>query len=192
MSFLNQIHGEIQQIYRDNKLDLLVGPIGLTLSVPNIGSHKVGDKVTLYTHLVFREEGQHLYGFISSDERQFFLKLLKVRTLGPKLALSILSWDRKRFISACQNKDKLELTQISGVGPKMATKIITELDWDGLEFSLQDNINNDFSDFKAALSQLGFSSNQIYAAYEKIDNSSTFEEKIKQALKILGDCYVRS
>ena len=51
----------------------------------------IGQKITLHTHLVVREDAHHLFGFYSRDERLLFRTLLKVNGVGPKLALTILS-----------------------------------------------------------------------------------------------------
>lgn len=191
MSFLSRLEGRVTSIGLDNKVYLAVGPFGLTLSVPQPERFQIGQQVTFITHLIWREDSQNLYGFISEEEKSLFLKLIKVRTLGPKIALSILSWDRSQFISACQNKDQNLLTQISGVGPKMAAKIIADIDCRDLG---QSSIgpSEGFHDFKAALSQLGFTQSDIYKAYEKIDTSLSIEEKIREGLKLLGDLCVRS
>lgn len=192
MSFLNQVCGQVQTIYPEGKLDCLIGPISLTLAVPNVHQYQIGQNVKLFTHLVWREDAQFLYGFHSLEERTFFLKLLKIRTLGPKIALSILSFDRSRFITACRSKDKSELTLISGIGPKMALKIINEFDCDELQ-SLHEDITGDhYHDFKTALLQLGFSASDIYKSFGKIAGELSLENKIKEALQILGDTRVRS
>lgn len=190
MSFLSRLEGRVSKVTL-NKVYLDVGPFGLALSVPQSERFQVGQQVTFVTHLIWREDSQNLYGFTSEEEKNLFLKLLKVRTLGPKIALSILSWDRAQFIHACQTKDQNLLTQISGVGPKMAAKIIADIDCKDLSQSTMP-ASKEFQDFKAALSQLGFTSTDIYKVYEKIDSCLPIEEKIREGLKLLGDLCVRS
>jgi Holliday junction DNA helicase RuvA len=192
MSFLNQITGIVKDLIDEKSLNLQLGPIVLYLYTPNSKQYQIGKSVTLHTHLIWREDSQTLYGFSSLSERELFLSLLKVRTLGPKLALTILSWDRKRFFQACQHQDKSELTSIPGIGPKMAIKILQELSLKDHEFFSDSILTNDFHDFKAALNQLGFQRQQIFDVYENLDHQMTLEEKIRSALKVLGDQHVRT
>ena len=191
MSFLNSIVGEVESICSGNQINIKIGPLGLTLFVPQAQRFSKGDSLSLFTHMVWREDNQNIYGFLSEQERSLFLNLIKVRTLGPKIALSILSFDRHQFIMACQNKDQKLLTQINGVGPKMALKIINEIDCKDLgdNESIQPK---GFSDFKAALIQLGFSQQEVYKVHQKIDINLPVEQKVREALKYLGDISVRS
>ena len=52
---------------------------------------EVGQAVVLHSHLVVREDAQLLYGFATESERQMFRALIRVRGVGAKLALAILS-----------------------------------------------------------------------------------------------------
>lgn len=192
MSFLNQLTGVVNFVTADKCLHLEVGPVVLSIYIPSAEQYIIGQSLTLYLHMVWREDSQTLYGFSSLQERELFLSLLKVRALGPKLALTILSWERKRFFQACQNQDKSELTAIPGVGPKMAVKILQEFSLKEDYLIADSGISHDFQDFKAALMQLGFQRQQIFEVYEKLDKTHDLEEKIRLALKALGDQHVRT
>lgn len=84
--------------------------------------------VTLWTHLVVREDAQLLYGFLSQAERDLFRVLLKVNGVGAKMALAMMSTlslaELHRHI---QNQDEHALTKIPGVGKKTAQRLIVEL-----------------------------------------------------------------
>lgn len=88
----------------------------------------VGKEVTLYTHLIVREDAHLLYGFNDLTERTLFRQLIKVSGIGPKIALAILSSITvEEFISGVLSNDSKRLVQLPGVGKKMAERIIIEM-----------------------------------------------------------------
>jgi len=85
-------------------------------------------EVSLYTHLVVREDAQLLYGFATIRERLLFRSLLKVNGVGAKLALTILSGsDVDDFARSVQEGDAASLTRLPGVGKKTAERLIIEM-----------------------------------------------------------------
>ncbi len=88
----------------------------------------IDQEVTLYTHLVVREDAQLLYGFATTRERVLFRSLLKVNGVGAKLALTILSGsDVDEFARSVQEGDAASLTRLPGVGKKTAERLIIEM-----------------------------------------------------------------
>lgn len=88
----------------------------------------VEEEVTLFTHLVVREDAQLLYGFSTIRERLLFRSLLKVNGVGAKLALTILSGsDVDDFARSVQEGDAASLTRLPGVGKKTAERLIVEM-----------------------------------------------------------------
>ena len=87
-----------------------------------------GQQATLLTHLVMRDDGMHLYGFASQAERELFLMLIGVQSVGPKVALAVLSGssavDVGRAIAAGDGK---RFQVVPGVGKRTAERIIVEL-----------------------------------------------------------------
>ena len=76
-----------------------------------------GQEVTLFIHMVVREDAQLLYGFYSERERELFRALIKVNGVGPKLALTILSGiETDNFVRCVQEGNSVSLTGIPGVG----------------------------------------------------------------------------
>jgi holliday junction DNA helicase RuvA len=88
----------------------------------------IDEEVTLFTHLVVREDAQLLYGFATVRERLLFRSLLKVNGVGAKLALTILSGsDVDDFARSVQEGDTDSLTRLPGVGKKTAERLIVEM-----------------------------------------------------------------
>ena len=90
---------------------------------------KVGSEIFLLIHHVFREDGQALYGFAVSEERDFFRLLVeKVSGVGPKLALTILSRLSLPVLrDAITRGDVALLSQCPGIGKKTAERLVIEL-----------------------------------------------------------------
>jgi len=89
---------------------------------------EVGDKATLHTHLVVREDAQLLFGFATQAERKVFRSLIKVNGVGAKLALTILSgMSVDAFMSAIHDKDTASLVKLPGVGKKTAERLVIEM-----------------------------------------------------------------
>lgn len=85
-------------------------------------------EVTLYIHMVVREDAQILYGFVREAERALFRALLKVNGVGGKMALAILSGMNSNDFSLCvQTGDVTALTKLPGVGKKTAERLIVEM-----------------------------------------------------------------
>jgi holliday junction DNA helicase RuvA len=107
-----------------------VGGLGvLALCTPGtVAGLRVGQRATLATSLVVREDSLTLYGFASTDEREFFELLLTATGVGPKLAqaaLAVLPPDQLRAAIATENL--VQLTKVPGVGRKGAQRMVIEL-----------------------------------------------------------------
>ena len=88
----------------------------------------VGLPVTLHTHLVVRDDALALYGFATEQERDLFLMLLAVQSVGPKVALAVLSGAPPRTLLAAVSAGDVSMLQAApGVGKRTAERIIVEL-----------------------------------------------------------------
>jgi Holliday junction DNA helicase RuvA len=88
----------------------------------------LGEQVTLHTHLIVREDAHLLCGFATPVERQMFRHLIKVNSVGAKLALTILSGiSASEFARCVRDKDTVSLTRLPGVGKKTAERLIIEM-----------------------------------------------------------------
>ena len=89
---------------------------------------EVGERVRIHTHLYVREDAVQLYGFLSLEEKELFLRLNNVGGIGPKVALSALSvFSPSQLIAAITSQDVAAVSRIPGVGKKTASRIILEL-----------------------------------------------------------------
>jgi Holliday junction DNA helicase RuvA len=87
-----------------------------------------GEESLLHTHLVLRDDGMHLYGFASEEERELFLMLVGVQGVGPKVALAVLSGGSPRELtSAMASGDAARFQAVPGIGKRTAERIIVEL-----------------------------------------------------------------
>ena len=88
----------------------------------------VGKSVVLHAHLVVRDDALALYGFATEEERELFLMLIAVQSVGPKVALAILSGGPPRdLLAALAAGDTARLQAAPGVGKRTAERIIVEL-----------------------------------------------------------------
>jgi holliday junction DNA helicase RuvA len=82
----------------------------------------------LFTHLVLRDDGMHLFGFSTQAERELFLLLIGVQGVGPKVALAVLSGGTPReLLNAIASGDSARFQAVPGIGKRTAERIIVEL-----------------------------------------------------------------
>jgi Holliday junction DNA helicase RuvA len=87
-----------------------------------------GERVSLHTHLVVRDDALALYGFASEAERELFLMLLGVQSVGPKVAIAVLSAGPPReLLRALAAGDSARFQAVPGIGKRTAERIIVEL-----------------------------------------------------------------
>jgi holliday junction DNA helicase RuvA len=108
-----------------------VGGVGYELEAPMstfYGLPATGAEVSLFTHLVVREDAHILFGFGTDRERRLFRELLKVSNVGPKLALALLSgMSVDNFLMCIEAQDADTLVRIPGVGRKTAERLLIEM-----------------------------------------------------------------
>jgi Holliday junction DNA helicase RuvA len=108
-----------------------VGGVGYEIEAPMstfYGLPPTGSEVSLFTHLVVREDAHILFGFGTERERRLFRELLKVSNVGPKLALALLSgMSVENFLMCIEAQDADTLVRIPGVGRKTAERLLIEM-----------------------------------------------------------------
>lgn len=108
-----------------------VGGVGYELEAPLstfYGLPATGSDITLFTHLVVREDAHILFGFGTDRERRLFRELLRVSSVGPKLALALLSgMSVENFLMCIEAQDVDTLVRIPGVGRKTAERLLVEM-----------------------------------------------------------------
>ena len=87
-----------------------------------------GEQARLFTHLVMRDDAINLYGFLTQAERELFLMLIGVQSVGPKVALAVLSGGTPReLLNAIASGDTARFQTVPGIGKRTAERIIVEL-----------------------------------------------------------------
>ena len=150
-----------------------------------------GERVTLYTHLVVREDAHLLYGFGTEDERRAFRQLLKVNGIGAKIALSVLSGlSVNELAQAITLQESGRLTRVPGIGKKTAERLLLELkDKLGADVAQGAAVNRPApatSDIMHALVALGYHEREATATIRQLPDDVGVAEGIKQALKLLA------
>ena len=89
---------------------------------------EVGEQISIWTHLLIKDDAHSLVGFTTEDERRLFRQLIRINGVGPKMALTILSGiDEVQFALCVSNNDVAMLTRLPGVGKKTAERLIIEM-----------------------------------------------------------------
>jgi Holliday junction DNA helicase RuvA len=150
-----------------------------------------GERVTLFTHLVVREDAHLLYGFGSENERRAFRQLLKVNGIGAKIALSVLSGlSVTELAQAITAQETCRLTRVPGIGKKTAERLLLELkDKFGADLTQAVGIHRTppaTSDIMNALLALGYNEREAVAAIKQLPEGVAVADGIKQALKALA------
>lgn len=155
----------------------------------------IGETVTLYTHLVVREDAQLLYGFSREAQRRLFRSLLKVSGVGPRVALAILSGlSVDEFMQCISKQDVDRLRQAPGVGRKTAERLLIELRDSALIEPVAGEATtggatplDPTGEAVAALIALGYKANEAHRAVSGVPAAGlSTEEIIRQALKRAG------
>jgi holliday junction DNA helicase RuvA len=124
------VRGEVA-VRRPDHVVVLASGVGYRLSVSSETLRRVpavGKQVTLHAHLVVREDALALYGFATEEERDLFLLLVGVQSVGPKVALAVLSGATPReLVQALAAGDTARLQAAPGVGKRTAERIVVEL-----------------------------------------------------------------
>jgi len=179
----NYIKGIVSS-YGPNYISLENNGIGYLIYVPNPYVYQEEKEYTVYIYNHVREEEYTLYGFRNEQERDFFLRLINVKGVGPKLALPILASPVDAIYDAIERENILYLTKFPKVGDKVARQII--LDLKGKLVKNDDLFTNDgLDELMAVLESLGYKKGDIKKVLPQVDASLTLEQQLKDALKLL-------
>ena len=98
-------------------------PLGVFEALP-----RVGENVSLHTHLVVKDDGWQLFGFATTYEKRVFQRVLNAKGIGPALALALLSTlTADRVVQALRSKDVATLQSVPRVGRKKAEQLVLDL-----------------------------------------------------------------
>ncbi len=150
----------------------------------------VGEKVTLLTHFVVREDAQILYGFGSAGEREAFRQLIKISGVGPRTALSVLSGMSVADIAqAVTAQDAGRLVKVPGIGKKTAERLLLELKGKigaDMGAGAVGATSDAQADILQALVALGYSDRDAALALKALPRDASVSDGIKLALKALA------
>lgn len=190
------IEGTVSEI-EQNLAVIDCGGVGYALNatVNTLSNIKTGSKAKLYVSEAIGENNFDLYGFYTKSEKRCFEMLTAVSGIGPKAALSILSYNSPESLAlAIMNQDVKALTVAPGIGKKIAQRVILELK-DKISKEIGDEqisipvmsatVNSGdtvLNDAMTALAVLGFSSAEIAPILKTLDVSGMSAEQIIKAV----------
>ncbi len=168
------------------------GGVGYEVQVPMSTFYNLppdGQRVTLLTHFVVREDAQILYGFATATERAAFRELIKISGVGPRTALSVLSgMSAGELAQAVTLQEAGRLIKVPGIGKKTAERLLLELKGKlGADMGAPAGGAPDAqSDILQALLALGYSDKEAALAMKALPKEAGVSEGIKLALKMLA------
>ena len=169
-----------------------VGGVGYEVDVPMSTFYNLpalGERVTLLTHFVVREDAQLLFGFLTPEERNTFRQLVRISGVGPRMALAILSGlSVGELAQAVTLQDSGRLIKVPGIGKKTAERLLLELKGKlGADLALPASPASDAqADILQALLALGYSDREAAAACKALPPGAGVSEGIKLALRALA------
>ena len=169
-----------------------VNGVGYEVDVPMSSFYNlpgIGERVTLLTHFVVREDAQVLFGFLTHDERTTFRMLVKISGVGPRMALSILSGlSVGELAQAVSMQESGRLVKVPGIGKKTAERLLLEL-----KGKLGDSLaapatahSGTQNDILQALVALGYSDREAGVSLKALPADVGVSDGIKLALRSLA------
>ena len=163
-------------------------PMSTFYNLPELGA-----KVALHTHLVVREDGHFLFGFLTEPERAAFRQLIKISGVGPRIALAVLSgMSVTELVQAVAMQEAGRLVKVPGIGKKTAERLLLELR-DRLPKTTSlgsvhagGSVHAAADDILHALLALGYSEREALPALKSLPEGVAVPEGIRQALKSLS------
>ncbi|MGV0922210.1 Holliday junction branch migration protein RuvA [Empedobacter tilapiae] len=126
---ITQLRGKLIEIYPTNAVIDCNGVgywVNISLNTYSTLEHE--ELVTIFTHLIVREDAHILYGFATKLEREIFQKLISVNGVGPASGMMIISTlSSKEIATAIATDDAKLLQSVKGIGAKTAQRIIIDL-----------------------------------------------------------------
>ncbi len=176
-----------------------VSGVGYELEAPMTTFYDLpaeGESVTVFVHMVVREDAQLLYGFSSKQQRDLFRNLIRVNGVGPKVALAVLSTLSPQELLQCMaNEDVAQLCKVPGIGKKTAALLVVAMK-DRLEKEFGDvaleaaaqsgGANSARNDAIEALASLGYRPADASRVVRGLPQDLSSEDLIRQALRTLS------
>ena len=199
---IGQLRGQLLS-KKPNLLLLDVQGVGYEIFIPLTSFYELpgeGSEVTLKIHTHVREDALTLFGFRSQREKDFFLKLISISGIGPKLAIAILSGAQvEELAQAVAEGNLARLTSIPGIGRKTAERLVLELKSQITPFLLPEQVEAARQgaapsaleeDILSALTNLGYPRSSAEKALSAVLRSAecgrTFEDILRNTLRQLA------
>lgn len=159
--------------------------IGYLVYTANPYSFELNKETKIYIYQHIREDEEALYGFITKEEKDLFLKLINVKGLGCKMALPMLATGSiLGIIDAIERENILYLKKFPKIGDKVARQIILDLKGKLVSSgNVETQINND--ELIEALKALGYKPVDIKKVVPNVSKEKPIEQQIKEALRLL-------
>jgi len=171
------------------------GGVGYAAAIPLSTFFKIGEegeRVELFIHTHLTDNALSLFGFLTLDEKELFLKLISISGIGPKLAIAVLSgMDTETLAEAVRTSDVARIAMVPGIGKKTALRIAMELadKIDTKERVLKARGSKETEDLISALLNMGFRRREIEPVVEetvRARKGENFEHLLRDCLKALS------
>lgn len=198
---INFINGKLKEVL-DNKIVVETGGVGYDIFFPSSNFKnlpEIESEIKVYTYMHVKEDEMSLYGFLTREDKEMYLKLLTVNGVGPKGALNIISsLGFSTLMKAIGSDDSKLIASVQGIGSKTASKICIELgdkvrkmNFEGKVDLIKTNIEESGKisairvEVVEALKKLGYKENKAreLLASINITGDETSSEILKLALK---------
>ena len=134
---ISWIKGELVDLWQtNNKFYILINCQGLGYEIQILESIYIKlktneiphQKIILWLKHIKKEDSDYLFGFISKDQKDFFIEILNIKGIGSQIGMSLLNkFSIDEIINAINSKDKKLISSVQGIGQKMTERIILEL-----------------------------------------------------------------
>ena len=218
---ISWIKGELVNSWQtNNKFYILINCQGLGYEIQtlesvilDINSEKISkNQIILWLKHIKKEDSDTLFGFISKDQRDFFIQILNIKGIGAQIGMSLLNkFSLNQIINAISNNDKKSISSVQGIGQKMTERILLELknkvntiqmeeDTLNNKYFLEENkdLNSIFEDIDLTLQSLNYPKKEIKNLFPKLINNIknnknstletnpiSFENLLKEAMNYL-------
>lgn len=164
--------------------------IGYRINFVQFEQININQDACIYTYQHVREDEISLYGFISAEDYQLFIKLISVKGLGPKTALNAFKVSNaNNIIKAIENNDLSYIKKLPGVGAKTASQIILDLKGKLVQENKEENeeLSNAILDAIEGLKALGYKNNEIQKVIKELKShhNLTSDEYLKLGLQLM-------
>lgn len=187
---IGYLHGEVMEVNTDHVI-LNVNGVGYEIlcTLDTLSRMLLGEVVSFYTYTHVREDVLQLFGFLQTEEKQFFLSLLKVNGVGPKMAIAMMSGaPALTIMEFIENEDIKALSKLPKVGKKKAEQMVLTLKGK-LVLGKEAGgvaVSGSSKEVTSALINLGFKPPQVDEVVKKLDPNMDVQEGVRWALSQLS------